>query len=94
MKTFDYAPGANFDSPIRLIRWAPDGQALTYVVTKKRVSNIWAQPVDGGPPKPVTHFTSGLIFGFDWSRTGDLALSRGNQSGDIVLIRNAHSAKE
>ena len=34
VKTFDYAPGANFDSPIRLIRWAPDGQALTYIVTK------------------------------------------------------------
>lgn len=42
----------------------------------------------------MTQFTSGLIFQFDWSRTGDLALSRGTESGDVVLIRDAHRAKE
>ena len=52
------------------------------------VDNIWEQPVAGGPPKPVTHFTSDRIFGFDWSRDGRLALSRGTEPTDAVLIKN------
>jgi hypothetical protein len=52
------------------------------------VSNIWEQPVAGGPPKPVTHFTSDGIFSYDWSRDGRLALSRGAVQIDAVLIKN------
>ena len=42
----------------------------------------------GGLPKPVTHFASGKIFWFDWSRDGRLALSRGIKPIDAVLIKN------
>ncbi|HMD84755.1 MAG TPA: hypothetical protein VKO18_08655 [Terriglobia bacterium] len=42
----------------------------------------------GGPPKPVTHFTSDKIFWFDWSPDGRLALSRGTEPFDAVLIKN------
>jgi hypothetical protein len=52
------------------------------------VDNIWEQPVTGGPPKPMTHFTSDKIFSFDWSRDGRLALSRGTDTTDAVLIKN------
>ena len=52
------------------------------------VGNIWEQPVAGGPPKAVTHFTSDKIFWFDWSRDGRLALSRGTDTTDAVLIKN------
>jgi len=44
--------------------------------------------VAGGPPKPVTHFTSDKIFWFDWSPDGRLALSRGTATRAAVLIKN------
>jgi Tol biopolymer transport system component len=68
--------------------WTPDGHAISFVNNVNGVGNIWEQPVAGGPPKPVTHFTSDKIFYFDWSRDGRLALSRGTQPTDAVLIRN------
>jgi hypothetical protein len=49
---------------------------------------IVAQPIDGGAPKQLTHYNSGRIFWFDISRDGQLALARGSQSSDVVLIRN------
>src|SRR5205085_2748534 len=52
------------------IRWTIDGRALTYVDTKDGVSNIWAQPLDGSPPKQFTNFKSDMIFSYDWSRDG------------------------
>jgi len=52
------------------------------------VSNIWEQPVAGGPSKAITHFTSEKIFWFDWSPDGRLAFSRGMQMTDAVLIKN------
>src|SRR5215813_13733628 len=80
-----------FDLPrtavIRPYRWAPDGRAIHYIVNNGGVSNIWSQPVDGGPPKQLTNFKSDLIFWFDWSRDGkQLALSRGTLNSDVVLI--------
>jgi Tol biopolymer transport system component len=69
------------------IRFSPDGKSLTYAVTEHGVSNIWAQPLSGGPPKPLTDFKSDEIFDFAWSRDGkSLALSRGHQSRDVVLL--------
>ena len=63
-----------------------DGRALTYVETRDGVSNIWGQPIEGGPPKQLTDFKSDLIFSFDWSRDGTLACARGTQNADVVLI--------
>jgi TolB protein len=69
------------------LRWTMDGRALVYTVTSNGVSNLWAQPVDGSPLKQLTNFTSDLIFWFDFSRDGkQLALSRGTQTSDVVLI--------
>jgi hypothetical protein len=56
--------------------------------TVKGVSNIWPQPLAGGPPQQVTHFTSGQVFNFAWSPEGRLVLARGSQSSDVVLITN------
>jgi Tol biopolymer transport system component len=69
------------------LRWATDGRAVLYVDTRDGVSNIWSQPLDGGQPTQVTRFTSDRIFYFDWSKDGkQLALARGRQSSDIVVI--------
>jgi Tol biopolymer transport system component len=70
------------------IVWTPDGRAISYINNVNGVGNIWEQPVAGGPPKPVTHFTSDNIFWFDSSHDGRLALSRGTEPTDAVLIKN------
>jgi Tol biopolymer transport system component len=77
--------GINFGVPFL---WTPDGRSISYVNSINGVGNIWEQPVAGGPPKAVTHFTSDKIFWFDWSRDGRLALSRGTEPTDAVLIKN------
>jgi len=65
----------------------PGGHAIAYIVQKGGVSNIVAQPIIGGAPRQLTHFKSGSIFRFGLSRDGRLALARGSQSSDVVLIR-------
>jgi serine/threonine protein kinase/Tol biopolymer transport system component len=70
-------------------RWMPDGQAVAYPETHDGVANLWALPVKGGQPVQLTDFKSLFIFSFDWSRDGkQLALARGTQAGDVVLIRD------
>lgn len=71
------------------MRWTADGRALTYIVTREGVSNLWNQPLAGGPPKQLTNFQSETIFSFGWSRDGkQLALVRGVANNDVVLISN------
>lgn len=86
VKTFPYK--ADPPQGAAYLRWSPDGRSIDYVDVRKGVSNIWAQPVDGGAPRQVTHFNSGAIFNFAWSKNGDLALSRGTETSDVVLIKN------
>jgi serine/threonine protein kinase len=70
-------------------RWAPNGKAITYIDNREGVSNIWSQPLDGGPPKQITDFKTDQIFRFDWSRDGkQLACSRGVETTDVVLLRD------
>jgi Tol biopolymer transport system component len=71
------------------LRWTTDGRAIVYGVRRSGVSNLWAQPVDGSAAKQLTNFMSDLIFSFDFSADGKgLALSRGTQTSDVVLISN------
>jgi hypothetical protein len=51
-------------------------------------SNIWRQRLSGGAPEKVTSYSDLTIFRFDLSRNGDLALARGTQTRDAVLISN------
>ncbi len=81
-----------FDIPTPFIvepgfQWTSDGRAVTFVDTREGVSNIWSQPLVGGPWKQITDFKSEDIFAFAWSRDGkQLALARGVETGDVVLI--------
>jgi Tol biopolymer transport system component len=69
-------------------RWAPDGRSLSYIGAPAHPSNIWLQPVDGGEPHKLTDFKSDLIYRHAWSRDGKtLALARGSETSDVVLIR-------
>lgn len=70
-----------------ILRWSPDGRALTYIATQQGVSNIWSKPIDGGPARQLTDFTADRIFRFAWSRDGKfLACERGMVINDAVLI--------
>lgn len=88
-------PVRTFDSSVSgvagysVIHWTNDGRALTYVLHKQGVSNIWAQPLDGSPPKQLTDFRTDSIYNFAWSQDGQqLALARGTRNQDVVLIRS------
>jgi TolB protein len=86
VKVFDVPSGVNITAGLR---WTPDGRSLTYIDTTGGVSNIWSLPLDGSPPKQLTDFKTDQIFWFDLSRDGkQLALSRGTQTSDVVLIKD------
>jgi Tol biopolymer transport system component len=85
-------PTKHFDiwSSIRTkFRWAADGRSLLYTKNEGGFDNIWSQPIAGGTPKQITHFTSELIANFDVSRDGkSLVVDRFRQTSDAVLIRD------
>ena len=51
------------------------------------MTNLWSQPLDGGPATQLTNFKSEIFFSFEWSRDGKLlVLGRGATCSDVVLI--------
>ena len=69
------------------LHWSPDQKSIQYLLTRRGATNVWEQPLSGGPPRPVTDFTSGRIFDFAWTRDGkDLLLAKGEETSDVVLI--------
>jgi len=84
-------PSRQFDFPPSRMRyiWTPDSRALIYIDTRAGVSNLWQQPIDGSAPKQITDFTSDQIFWFDYTRDHhQLAIARGTQTSDVVLIND------
>ena len=70
-------------------QWTPDSKSIVYIDSKNGISNLWSQPVKGGPPRQITNFSSGLIFDFAISHDGkQLLLVRGSVSTDVILINN------
>ncbi|HUX66212.1 MAG TPA: protein kinase [Terriglobales bacterium] len=65
--------------------WTPDGRAITYIVNHGTTDNLWAFPLDGRKPYPLTHFTDLRIAAYAFSHDGRLALSRGSPNTDAVL---------
>jgi serine/threonine protein kinase/Tol biopolymer transport system component len=80
-RTFALPPGS-----YGRIRWTPDGQALTFSLSQDEVSNIWIQPLAGGPARQLTRFEADSIRDFDWTPDNRLILARGPENQDIVLI--------
>jgi hypothetical protein len=72
--------------------WTSDGRAVTYVVRRGLVDNLWEMPVTGGKPFQLTHFTDLEIAPYAWSRDGRLAISRGEPKTDAVLATPSDSA--
>jgi Tol biopolymer transport system component len=82
----DLAPPANFNGRSR---WTPDGRDIAYVDATG--VNIWAMPLDGGPPRQLTHFADAgrpAISAFAYSHDGRrLAIVRTTTADDVVLLR-------
>jgi Tol biopolymer transport system component len=82
-------PEKHFDIITRNLRWTPDSRSFLFVKNEGGVSNIWSQPISGGPPKQITHFNDEVIRSFDLSRDGkQLVMNRGTANRDVVLIRD------
>lgn len=77
----------SLDAGFTQLAWSLDGSSIYYQDLNNGVSNIWSQPVGGGAPSQVTHFTDLYINGFDISPDGKtLAVSRAKSTSDAVLI--------
>ncbi|HEY0377020.1 MAG TPA: winged helix-turn-helix domain-containing protein [Pyrinomonadaceae bacterium] len=68
-------------------QWTPDGKALRFVDSNGDTSNIWQQPLDGGPRQRLTDFQSIILTDFAWSPDGrQVVYARGVTVSDVVLI--------
>ncbi len=84
----EFKPVEGADLP-NWLRWSPDGKRVVYIVTKKGISNLWAQPLDGGEPEKLTNFTNSRIYSFDFSPDGkEIICAQGELSGYVVMLTN------
>jgi len=86
-------PLYSFDVPygMQSPKFTANGKAIAFLLTRDRATNIWEQPLAGGPPVQVTKFPSGQMFAFAWSADGkQLAFSRGQNKTDVVMMTNFH----
>lgn len=89
IKEFKPTDGADLLNGASWLRWSPDGKSIVYIVTKKGISNLWAQALEGGDSVQLTKFTSNRIYSFDFSPDGkEIICARGELSGYTVLLTN------
>ena len=87
-RTFSFQPAVTV---VTIAQWSDDGKSILYTTNTNNVTNIWAQPIDGGTPKQVTDFKDLYMTGFAWTRDGkQLAVSRSNYSRDAVIISDSN----
>jgi Tol biopolymer transport system component len=87
----DCSEQKTFKPPFKILvarRWVPDNSGFAGVDLAS-YANIWIQPLDGSPPRQLTHFSDGaLIDDFAWSHDGKhLAVARSTTTKDIVLFK-------
>jgi eukaryotic-like serine/threonine-protein kinase len=69
--------------------FAPEGNAVVYKVREKGVDNLWLQPLDGSPYRPLTHFTTDRIATYAFSADGSrIAMERGHTESDAIMLRD------
>jgi len=72
------------------VGWTPDGKGLTFVQMIGSTRNLYVQPLAGGAPFQLTHFTTepAYIVAYGWSRDGKkIAISRKRfNDTDVVMF--------
>jgi Tol biopolymer transport system component len=86
LKWFDFPPNVMQ----RIVRWSPDGRATVYPKEEAGLSDLWAQPLEGGPPRKITDLRADNILTFSWSHDARwLAYVRNVETSNVVLISTA-----
>jgi len=71
------------------LEWTRDGKALSYLRNIGAVGNVWLLPLDGSPPRQLTHFDDLRVSAHAWSLDGrTLYVVRGRYASDAVLMRD------
>jgi Tol biopolymer transport system component len=72
------------------LAFSADGKGIVYPTRNGETDNLWLQNLDGSPGRQLTDFKSEFIRDFDYSFDGKrLAIIRGHQESDVVLIRDS-----
>ena len=72
----------------RFVRWGRRPDVVAYIMVSNGTANLWEEPLGGGPPRQLTHFTDAHLFNFAYSKDRTrLFLARGTRSGDVTLLR-------
>jgi eukaryotic-like serine/threonine-protein kinase len=84
----DIPPTFDVTAPVSC--WMPDNRAMAIGDLRSGVPNLWTLPLFGGSSKQLTHFTSGAIWGCQYSADGkSIVIARGNRQSDAVLFTEA-----
>ena len=77
------------DRIVFFVRFSRNGKSVVYPVRENGVDNLWQQSLDGSPGKQLTSFKAEHIWDYHWSPDGGkLALVRGHNDSDVVLLRD------
>ena len=83
----DGSPPRLFSNVTIPAEWSGDGKSLLYLVARDGATNLWRQPIAGGPAVPLTRFSDERIFRFSASPDQKRwAIVRGNIASDVVLV--------
>jgi serine/threonine protein kinase len=79
------------DHTSNAVSWVPDNRSMALSDIRNGTPNIWSLPVLGNAPgRQLTHFTSGQVWAFHYTRDGkSVAMARGNNQSDVVLFTSA-----
>jgi Tol biopolymer transport system component len=79
------------DHTSNAVAWVPDNRSMALSDIRTGTPNIWSLPVLGNAPeRQLTHFTSGQVWAFHYTRDGkSVAMARGNNQSDVVLFTSA-----
>src|SRR5271156_131078 len=76
-------------------RFTPDAKSVVYAIRENGVSNLWQQPIDGGPGRQITNFTKQEFINW-WRFSPDgksLGMVRAHVESDAVLLHDNTPAK-
>jgi serine/threonine protein kinase len=79
------------DHTSNAVAWVPDNRSMALSDIRTGTPNIWSLPVLGnGPERQLTHFASGQVWAFHYTRDGkSVAMARGSNQSDVVLFTSA-----